>query len=197
MHETTAKDWVIFLRIYKKEKIRARKIILFNSLTLWQAGGGHGRIQGTTHYDALRIIESTDGIYIKLSDGTFSRSSFINNGDTHQLYYTVAHDCSGVFRTSTADLGRTNFRFLSSVAETYKPAGWRAYGEGSLSSNNQRLTVRSSGLCGSTKTNLPNYMVPIEFINFWQINKKINLNCCHVKEVSFESCLVPLKDALV
>ena len=89
----------------------------------------------------------------------------INNGDTHQLYYTEARDCSGVFRTSTADLRRTNFRFLSSVAATYKPGGWRAYGEGTLSSNNQRLTVRSSGLCGSTKTNLIDYLVPIEFIN--------------------------------
>ena len=32
--DNVSKDWVIFLRIYKKEKIRARKIILFNSLTL-------------------------------------------------------------------------------------------------------------------------------------------------------------------
>ena len=135
------------------------------SLTLSKAGGGHGRIQGSTYYDAIRIIESSDGIYIKLSDGTFSRSSFINNGDTQYLYYTEAHDCSGVYRTSTADIGRTNFKFLSSVAATYKPGGWKAYGEGSLSSNNQRLTVRSNGLCGSTKTDLPDYMVPIEFIN--------------------------------
>ena len=82
------------------------------------------------------------------------------------MYYTEAHDCSGVYRTSTADLGRTDFKFLSSVAATYKPGGWQAYGEGSLSSNNQRLTVRSNGLCGSTKTDLPDYMVPIEFVNF-------------------------------
>ena len=82
-----------------------------------------------------------------------------------QLHYTRAHDCSNSWSTSTADLSQTDFAFLSSVAATYKPSGWRPYGEGTLSSNNQRLTVRNRGLCGSTYTNLPDHLVPIEFIN--------------------------------
>ena len=61
--------------------------------------------------------------------------------------------------SSTANLERTNLKFSPSILP-YHPIGWQPSGGGSLSSNNQALTVTSKGYCAHTYF-VSIYAVPI------------------------------------
>ena len=64
--------------------MQCNQVVYKNMTTIRQANGGHGHIKGKTWYDAIRIIENDDGIFIKTDDAIFSRSSLVNNGDMHK-----------------------------------------------------------------------------------------------------------------
>ena len=67
------------------------------------------------------------------------------------LVWTKAYDCTYYhWSTTTADLTITDFAFNSSITSYIVPQGYMHSGDGTLSSNNQTLTVRSKGYCGST-----------------------------------------------
>ena len=44
-----------------------------------KSNGGGNKDQGTTIFDAIRIIQNNDGLFIKLNDATFSRSDTNRN----------------------------------------------------------------------------------------------------------------------
>ena len=120
-----------------------------SKLTHYKADGGYDykRSKGHTYYDALRIIENENGIFIKSNDATFARPQMTRGS---HLYWSYASDCTNRDVTSTCDLRNTDFEFNTSITSYVKPRGWNSYGEGRLSSNNQVLTVRSKGNCGQT-----------------------------------------------
>ena len=115
-----------------------------------------GIFKGTTNYDAIRIIENDDGLFVKLNDATFSRTNcdrFCEDGKRF-LPLTLALDCekwrvsASQFTTSKADLRGTSLKF-SPMVLPYYPSGWNESGEAILSSNNQILTSKSKGWCAT------------------------------------------------
>ena len=123
-------------------------------LTIRKANGGVAqgvnKMEGYTKYDAIRIIENDNGLFIKLNDPTFSRSS-LEHGALQQIFipFTQVTDCRGQLTTSTANLTRTPIKFSASVLP-YHSLGWNHSGGAVLSSNNQVMTVTNQGRCGVT-----------------------------------------------
>ena len=111
---------------------------------------GVRKTEGYTKYDAIRIIENDNGLFIKLNDPTFSRSSLVQGASWFTfLPYTRATDCKGQLTTSTANLARTPIKFSPSVLP-YPSMGFNPSGGAVLSSNNQIMTITSRGRCGYT-----------------------------------------------
>jgi len=113
------------------------------------ANGGHGKVEGYTKYDAIRLIENDNGLFIKLNDPTFSRSSLKNKN--HEIIipflpFTYVSDCKKQMTTSTANLNRTPIKFSPSVLP-YTPKGWIPQGSAVLSSDNQAMTITNYGSC--------------------------------------------------
>lgn len=86
---------------------------------------------------------------------------------TH-LLWAYASDCYNGWAVSYANLGITDFAFTSSVPSFYVAQGWMSQGEGTLTEDNQKLTVRNRGYCGHTYAEespyRPEHLIPIEFI---------------------------------
>ena len=129
---------------------------IFTIVTNSKANGSNdnGKVEGYTKYDAIRLIENDDGLFIKLNDPTFSRSSLESNnlldhGDVEFLPFTSVSDCRQQMTTSTANLERTPIKFSPSVLP-YNVAGWLPSGGAVLSSNNQAMTITNRGYCGET-----------------------------------------------
>ena len=116
----------------------------FLSKTDWKDNGGSGTKDITTGYDAVRIIQNDDGLFIKANDATFSRSSCNHCGDAPFQPYTMSADCNQQWTTSTGDLRRTSMKFSAAVLP-YFSHGYDSAGNAVLSSNNQVLTVTSKG----------------------------------------------------
>ena len=123
---------------------------IFTIVTNSKANGSNdnGKVQGYTKYDAIRLIENDDGLFIKLNDPTFSRSLLDRQG-VEFLPYTFASDCRRQMTTSTANLERTPIKFSPSVLP-YHVSGWLPSGGAVLSSNNQAMTITNRGYCGET-----------------------------------------------
>ena len=124
-------------------------------LTIRKANGGLAqginKLEGYTKYDAIRIVENDNGLFIKLNDPTFSRS-FMEHGATPSNIFnpfTRVTDCRQQLTTSTANLARTPIKFSPSVLP-YPSMGWNHSGGAVLSSNNQVMTITSQGRCGYT-----------------------------------------------
>ena len=101
-----------------------------------------------TYWDAVRIIENDDGIFLKTTDATFARPVM---SEGSYLKYTFASDCTyRAYATSYADLSWTEFAFDPSITSYIVAKGYQARGTGTLSSNNQILSVTSKGYCGHT-----------------------------------------------
>ena len=126
-------------------------IHLFTNL---KAGGGFHdgiqRIEGSTNYDAIRIIENNSGLFFKLNDATFSRSTFVHEGENGNTFIplTKVLDCKQELTTSVANLVGTPVKFQSPLV--YFVMGGSATGGSVLSSNDQVLTVTIQGQCGTT-----------------------------------------------
>ena len=128
-------------------------------LIIRKANGGNNKIKGTTRWDAIRLIQNDNGLFLKLNDPTFTLNRFDNHSPEtgrNYIHYTLAYDCTDYpgatnthRATSTADLSRTNLKFSTSVVP-YKKWGFSAEGEGLSSSNNQILTVTAKGWCSYT-----------------------------------------------
>ena len=141
------------------QKSRSRQIIfvLFSNLTstYWKGGGFHdgGHFKGTTKYEAIRIIQSDDGLFIKANDAIFSRTFCTEtcNGPKSFLPFTWVEDCrlfsENQWSISKADLTRTPLKFATSP---YHASGSGASGHNELHSNNQKMNVYSKGWCGMT-----------------------------------------------
>ena len=126
--------------------------------TNWQANGCDQRcegedlenleIKGVTIWNAIRLIQKDNGLFLKLNDPTFTLNQFDYQPETDRNYihYTLAYDCTNQNAVSTANLSRTNLKFSTSVLP-YRIRGYSASGGGSLSSNNQILTVTVKGSC--------------------------------------------------
>ena len=109
-----------------------------------------------TFYDAVRLVQNDDGIFLKLNDPILSRSAITlgsnaaGQGFTQPfLPLTMASDCTNRWAYSTADLRGTDLIFSPSILP-YGRAGYLAQGSASLSENNQLLTVSSKGYCAHT-----------------------------------------------
>ena len=48
-----------------------------------KGNGGLGKLEGYTKYDAIGLLEKNDGLFIKLTDPTFSRS-YLQHGSKLQ-----------------------------------------------------------------------------------------------------------------
>ena len=122
-------------------------------------------MKGVTRWDAIRLIQKDNGLFLKLNDPTFSRSRLDNQPEAHRNYihYTLAFDCTNRNANSIANLSRTNLKFSTSVLPYHK-RGFSATGGGSLSSNNQILTVTAKGSCAHT------YFVSIYSIPMGDLN---------------------------
>ena len=122
-------------------------------MTIWKSSGSasKNKYQGHTSWDAVRIIQNDDGLFLKLNDPTFSRSRLSVQPLAWQtfIHFTLAYNCQGPVTKSTANLSGTNLKFSPSILPYHK-AGYNASGGGSLSSSNQKLTVTSKGYCGHT-----------------------------------------------
>ena len=112
-------------------------------------------LKGVTIWNAIRLIQKDNGLFLKLNDPTFTLNQFDYQPETDRNYihYTLAYDCTNYpgtantqRATSTASLSRTNLKFSTSVVP-YQKNGFSAEGEGVLSSNNQMLTVTAKGWC--------------------------------------------------
>ena len=118
---------------------------------------GNGGWNSDTRYDAVRLIEDSNGLHIKLNDNTFTR--FFDNGSptswNSALPFTMAVDCAltgtalNPTVTSTADLRRSSIKFSSSVIPYFNNGG-QASGSAVLSSSNQVMTTTARGGCGFT-----------------------------------------------
>ena len=115
-------------------------------------------LKGVTIWNAIRLIQKDNGLFLKLNDPTFTLNQFDYQPETDRNYihYTLAYDCTNYpgtantqRATSTASLSRTNLKFSTSVVP-YQKNGFSAEGEGVLSSNNQMLTVTAKGWCSFT-----------------------------------------------
>ena len=105
-------------------------------------------MEGSTNYDAIRIIEDNTGLYFKLNDGTFSRSTIVHANGAVFIPYTMALDCKQEVTTSVANLVGTAIKFPSTLA--YHSMGSNSASGGSvLSLNDQVLTVTIEGFCGT------------------------------------------------
>ena len=113
--------------------------------------GDKTKMKGHTSWDAIRILQNDDGLFIKLNDPTFSRTRLTKQQYTWQNYVhlTLALDCQNQQTTSTANLTGTNVKFSPSILP-YHAVGFNASGGGTLSLNNQKITVTSKGWCGKT-----------------------------------------------
>ena len=143
---------------FKKSVLTVLSLVAFVllELTYLKANGGAGipsalplgKAQGTTYWDAVRIIENDDGIFLQTTDTKFARPVM---REGNYLYYAYASDGSlrGLV-TSYADLSGTDFAFTPSITSYIENRGYIASGGGTLSSNNQILTVTSMGYCGHT-----------------------------------------------
>ena len=122
-----------------------------------KANGSFDTVQtrGYTRYDAVRLIENDDGLFIKLNDPTFSRSS-LQYANTRFLPLTGVFDCRRQMTTSTANLERTPIKFSASVLP-YVTLGWQPSGGAVLSSNNQVMTITNRGYCGTTYFDADHY----------------------------------------
>ena len=107
---------------------------------------GPRMLEGYTKFDAIRLIENNNGLFIKLNDPTFSRSYLQHGIGQHYLRYTMVMDCRDQLTTSTANLERTIIKFSPSVL----PYTTNRSGNAVLSSNNQVMTITVRGICGST-----------------------------------------------
>ena len=117
-------------------------------LIIRKANGGNNKIKGTTRWDAIRLIQNDNGLFLKLNDPTFSRTRLDNQPETarNYIHYTLAYDCTNQNAVSRANLSRTNLKF-STLVLPYRIRGNSASGAGALSSNNQILTVTVKGWC--------------------------------------------------
>ena len=124
-------------------------------LTIRKANGGLAQVvnklEGYTKYDAIRIIENDNGLFIKLNDPTFSRSSLEHGELSSGIFipFTRVTDCRQQLTTSTANLARTPIKFSASVLP-YPSMGSNHSGGAVLSSNNQVMTITNQGRCGTT-----------------------------------------------
>ena len=109
----------------------------------------HGKVEGYTKYDAIRLIENGDGLFINLNDPTFSRSSLEHGSHNIFIPFTLVTDCKRQLTTSTANLARTPIKFSPSVLP-YHPRGFDESGGAVLTSNSQVMTITSRGWCGGT-----------------------------------------------
>ena len=109
-------------------------------------------LEGYTKYDAIRLIENNNGLFIELSDPTFSRSNlhYLHGIDHRYLRYTMVMDCRNQLTTSTANLERTIIKFSPSVLPYTSSGNPKTSGNAVLSSNNQVMTITVRGKCGST-----------------------------------------------
>ena len=107
-------------------------------------------LEGYTKYDAIRLIENNNGLFIELSDPTFSRSNLQNLHGHRYLRYTMVMDCRNQLTTSTANLERTIIKFSPSVLPYTTGGSSNTSGNAVLSSNNQVMTITVRGKCGST-----------------------------------------------
>ena len=96
----------------------------------------------TTGYDAVRIIQNDDGLFIKANDATLSRSTCESACGESFVPYTMVADCTNQLTTSNADLSRTSIKFSATMLPCYTHGN---DGSCSLSSNNQVLTVTNQG----------------------------------------------------
>ena len=117
----------------------------------FKGNGGHGNFEGYTKYDAIRLIEKDNGLFIKLTDPTFSRS-YLQHGNGKYMAFTLVLDCRRQWTTSTANLKRTIIKFSPSVLSQYQcSSSCHDYsGNAVLSSNNQVMTITARGGCGGT-----------------------------------------------
>ena len=109
-------------------------------------------LKGYTKFDAIRLIENNNGLFIKLNDPTFSRSYLQHGIGQHYLRYTMVMDCRDQLTTSTANLERTIIKFSPSDVSHYQcPNSCHDYsGDAVLSSNNQVMTITVRAGCGAT-----------------------------------------------
>ena len=99
----------------------------------------------TTGYDAVRIIQNNDGLFIKASDATFARSACTSGATCDTFWpYTLASDCTHNLATSKADLTRTSMKFSATILPYYA-SGNDHSGSAELSLNDQVLTVTAIG----------------------------------------------------
>ena len=114
---------------------------------------GPRMLEGYTKYDAIRLIEKNNGLFISLKDPTFSRS-YLQHGNNccNYMPYTKVRDCRRQVTTSTANLKRSIIKFSPSVLLYGCPSTCsNSYSGGAvLSSNNQVMTITASGRCGGT-----------------------------------------------
>ena len=94
-------------------------------------------------YDAVRIIQNDDGLFIKSNDATLARSTCNQACGVSFVPYTMAADCTAQGMTSTADLRRSSMKFSATVLPCYPMDG--AVGDCALSENNQVLKATSTG----------------------------------------------------
>lgn len=136
----------------------------------------HGKVEGYTKYDAIRLIENGDGLFINLNDPTFSRSSLEHGSHNIFIPFTLVTDCKRQLTTSTANLARTSIKFSPSVLP-YHPRGFDESGGAVLTSNSQVMTITSRGFCGETYFDdgallltddhpvLEEHLLPVNFLN--------------------------------
>lgn len=134
----------------------------------------HGTdVSGETLYDAYRLVQQEDGVFIKLNDATFTRSRDYGTGwrgitlgpnaaaagfTQPFLPLTFALTCSTMSVSSYADLRGTNLKFLpdlrydSGGAFAYAASGDFEEGFTELSLNDQylRVVIFSNGDCAHT-----------------------------------------------
>ena len=75
--------------------------------------------EGETIFEAIRIIENSGGLFIKLNDATFARLKiiaepdyFVNPGGKSPFFpLTWAFDCKDEVTTSTANLTGSKLKF--------------------------------------------------------------------------------------
>ena len=117
-----------------------------------KGNGGLGKLEGYTKYDAIRLVEKNNGLFIKLTDPTFSRS-YLQHANNIYMPFTLVLDCRLQLTTSTANLERTIIKFSPSELSHYQCSSTcsSSYsGDAILSSNNQVMTITARAKCGGT-----------------------------------------------
>ena len=130
-------------------EVKSFNPILWNNL---QGNGGGENWKAHTEYDAVRLIQNSDGLFLKLNDGTFTRNYCHYACEkpgimTRIMPFTMASDCkqqSNPAVVSTADLRRTSIKFSTSILP-YFANGSGASGKAVLSQNNQVMTITAKG----------------------------------------------------